>query len=140
MITCDAKWRTREVTINEMIGSEEKHVHLTVEGLRWFSAGAEAPDLYGCTDVDLEISPATNTLPIRRLQLSVGSTDRITAAWVRFPSLNIQRSAQQYTRLAEHRYRYQSGTYQTELSVDDRDLITEYPGGWVCVAAASPAR
>src|ERR1051325_6580735 len=61
IVTCDAQWRTREVAIEEMIGIEERHLHLTVDGPRWLASGVELPDLRGCTEVDLEISPSTNT-------------------------------------------------------------------------------
>ena len=52
----------------------------------------------------LEWSPSTNALPIRRMALKVGETRAVTAAWVRFPSLQVQRPEQSYEHLAEERY------------------------------------
>jgi hypothetical protein len=76
--------------------------------------------------VDLGCSPATNTLPIRRLRLAVGATQAIRAAWVRFPELTVVRAEQSYSRLDEFTYRYASGEFQAELTVDDEDLVTSY--------------
>ena len=64
--------------------------------------------LHGLTDVDLGITPATNTLPIRRLEPAIGEAVAVTAAWVRFPELTIEPLPQRYIRLAERCYRYES--------------------------------
>jgi hypothetical protein len=97
--------------------------------------------LDGCIDVDLGISPVTNTLAINRLKLEVGQQADVTTAWVRFPesgsdALSISPLAQRYRRLRGQRYLYQSGdsyddlSYQAILDVDDLGLITHYEGGW----------
>jgi hypothetical protein len=92
----------------------------------WTVDGIPARELRGCTDVDLGCSPATNTLPIRRLRLAVGSTHTIRVAWVRFPELTVGRAEQSYSRLDEFTYRYASGELQAELIVDDEDLVAAY--------------
>lgn len=130
-VACDATWQTRAVDITLTEGTRERALQITVdESARWWIDGAERTDLRGCREVDLEVTPATNTLPIRRLGLPIGASETITAAWVRFPSLTILSTAQQYTRLDAHRYRYESGTYQTEIDVDSSGLVTHYPDGW----------
>jgi hypothetical protein len=76
--------------------------------------------------VDLGCSPSTNTLPIRRLRLGVGASHTIQAAWVRFPELTVVKAAQTYTRVDDLTYRYASGDFQAELTVDDDGLVTAY--------------
>ncbi|HSO38824.1 MAG TPA: putative glycolipid-binding domain-containing protein [Labilithrix sp.] len=92
----------------------------------WTVDGVDAPQLAGCTDVDLGCSPATNTLPLRRLGLQVGASRTIRAAWVRFPELTVAAADQIYTRVGEHMYRYSSGRYAADLTVDDLGLVTTY--------------
>ncbi len=92
----------------------------------WSRDAAKARDLKGCTDVDLGISPSTNTLPIRRLRLGVGRSASIRAAWVRFPELSVEKAVQTYTRLDEFTYRYASGSFEGELVVDDDGLVAGY--------------
>jgi hypothetical protein len=96
----------------------------------------ELPELAEFVDVDLEISPSTNTLPIRRLNLAIGESRELTAAWVRFPELTVEPLAQRYTRLAERRYRYESvvSGFTAELEVDDLGLVVTYEGLWQRVA------
>lgn len=92
----------------------------------WTVDGAPAKTLKGCTDIDLGCSPSTNTLPIRRLRLAVGASSTIRAAWIRFPELEVVKAAQTYTRLDEFTYRYASGDFAAELTVDDDGLVSSY--------------
>jgi hypothetical protein len=86
--------------------------------------------------VDLAITPATNTLPIRRLQLQVGHSESVTAAWVKVPELTVQPLPQRYTRLTKNSYRYESSNgFSAEIFVDDLGLVITYSGGWEQIAA-----
>jgi hypothetical protein len=92
--------------------------------------------VHGCNDVDLSVTPATNTLPIRRLDLPIGKSESVIAAWVKFPELAVQPLSQRYTRLAKNTYRYESETgFSAEIGVDDLGLVTAYPGDWERIAA-----
>ena len=92
----------------------------------WSVDGKVVRALKGCTDVDLGCSPSTNMLPIRRLGLGIGASQAIKAAWVRFPELTVVKAAQTYSRLDEFTYRYASGDFEAELTVDDDGLVTAY--------------
>lgn len=132
-VRCDAGWRTRSATIAGWIG--EREVRLTLErdaGDRWRVAGAGVPALDGCRDVDLAFTPATNTLPIRRLRLAVGTEAAVRAAWVRFPDLSTEVLEQTYRRTAPDRYHYESagGAFRRELALSGAGFVTSYPGLW----------
>jgi len=131
-ISCDENWLTHRVRVERTIGSDAKNLALSVEGRGvWHSAGQELPDVHGCTDVDLALTPATNTLPIKRLNLQVGDSESVIAAWIKFPELTIEPLPQRYTRLGKNTYRYESNTgFSAEIVVDDLGLVTTYPGGW----------
>lgn len=135
-VECDPAWATRAVMVELQIGEVERALRLAVDDRqRWSGDGADLPALRGCLDVDLSVTPATNTLPIRRLALPVGAGADATAAWVRFPALTVEPLAQRYTHLAERQYRYASATgYSTHLDVDDLGLVMRYPSGWEQVA------
>jgi len=62
----------------------------------------------------------------RRLRLGVGATKTLQAAWLTFPDLAIVKAAQKYTRIDEFTYRYASGTFEAELTVDDDGLVAAY--------------
>src|SRR5213593_532265 len=138
-IACDPAWRTLAAEISlDRVGAQ-RELHVTVrDGGSWWLEGEEDPRLRGCTDIDLEVSPSTNTIPIRRLNLTVGGEADVTAAWVRFPGLTVEPLHQRYTRTAANRYRYASGNFATDIDVDELGLVTRYEGGWSQEAAAQP--
>jgi hypothetical protein len=132
-VRCNLAWRTQMAEVKLELGVMTQTLWLTVdEGGRWRLDDQELAALAGCLDVDLGFSPSTNTLPVRRLGLEVGQSAEVTAAWVRFPSLEIRPLQQRYTRLTENRYRYESGggTFVAELEVDELGLVMDYQGGW----------
>jgi uncharacterized protein len=131
-IHCDENWLTHRVQVERTIGNDVKNLILTVESRGvWRSSGQELPGVRGCDDVDLAVTPATNTLAVKRLNLQVGSSESIIAAWVKFPELTVQPLSQRYTRLRKDTYRYESNTgFSAEIMVDDLGLVTTYPGGW----------
>jgi hypothetical protein len=139
-ITCDKEWKTRAVHVTERLGAANRELHLMSDGAgRWHADGDYVPALDASIDVDLEVTPATNTLPIRRLQLKVGGTSDIQAAWVRFPELTVEASSQRYTRLAKQRYQYESraGLFTAVLDVDELGLAYLYGDIWMRNAATT---
>jgi uncharacterized protein len=135
-IRCDQEWRTEDVALDGWVGSELVRHEIKVDARRhWYFDGAERPDLDGCFDIDLGFSPLTNTLPIRRLNLVVGASSPVRAAWVPVPGFDLRLLDQVYTRLDVSRYRYESGggRFVADLEVDEEGLVIEYPGFWrVC--------
>jgi hypothetical protein len=137
-ISGDRLARTRRVTVAVWHGLEERRLALLSDlAGSWRLDGSPADQIHGCIDVDLSISPITNTLPIRRLALAAGASAEVTAAWVRFPTLAVEPLRQRYTRLDERHYRYESDTgFSAELEVDEAGLVIDYPGGWTAVTVA----
>jgi hypothetical protein len=125
-------WATRLVDVTRFLPQPKLRLELRADGRgRWWRDGEEAPELEGCIDVDLGCTPATNTLPIRRLGLAVGQEAEIVAAWVRFPELEVRSLPERYRRLAPDRYEYASTTFRAELDVDEHGLVIDYAGAWV---------
>ncbi len=132
-IECDQDWKTRTVDIHQERASEVKRLTLEVgQDQVWRAAGSIVPFATGFYDIDLEITPATNTLPIRRVGLQEGQSAQIDAVWIRFPSLSIEPLQQRYTRIEHNKYQYEglSSAYQTQLEVDESGLVLSYFGVW----------
>jgi hypothetical protein len=94
-------------------------------------SGTALPRLSGAIDIDISITPFTNTLPIRRLNLRRGEFAEILAVYVQLPSLDITTDRQRYTCLEyAKRYRYESvdSDFTREIEVDDHALVVTYPG------------
>ena len=137
MICCDDHWRTETAHIVQSWHGEVRRLSLRQDSPgRWSRDGMVDETLDGCTDIDLGLSPITNTLPIRRLGLAVGDTAEIKAAWVLFPALEVKAARQTYEREREQSYIYRSVTsgFRARLDVDDEGFTREYEGIWTRIA------
>ena len=69
--------------------------------------------------------------------IAPGETRAVAAAWIRFPSLEVERLDQSYERLDERRYRYRSGLFTADLLVDDDAMVLQYGVNWKAVATGA---
>jgi uncharacterized protein len=132
-VVCDKAWRTRSVNLDGWIGARMVDLEIAVAaGGEWRLNGDPVATVHGCADVDLNFSPSTNLLPIRRLRLDIGEAAAVRAAWLRFPSLTLEPLEQVYRRIDERSYAYESGggAFAADLEVDETGFVTHYPGLW----------
>jgi len=154
-VRCDTGWRFRELTISVTGSAGERALDLvvTADG-GWLANGQPRADLAGCIDIDINCTPLTNTLPIRRLSWSAGQARDLGVAYVTVPELAVAKAEQRYTLLtpagknylAERQdpaslagcavFRYESGSFQADLPVDANGLVLDYPGIWQRVTAS----
>ena len=133
LIVCDSEWQTLSGKVTGWLSNQPVEVDITVDSAkRWRLNGTERPAVAGCTDVDLNFSPSTNLLPIRRLGLAIGEEARVQAAWLRFPSFTLERLAQLYRRVDAETYRYESAgvAFVTEIKTNPAGFVTSYPNFW----------
>lgn len=101
---------------------------------RWLVDGEGASHLDGCLDVDLEASAMTNALPVRRLDLRVGSGAAAPAVYVRAVDLAVERLEQFYLRTTDESthqcYDYIAPAFDVacRLVYDESGLVLDYPG------------
>ncbi len=125
----DALWRTREARLRTTAG----HVlHLESDGQgHWQENSKDQPALQGCIDIDIQATPITNTLPIRRLDLETGESMEIRLCYISMPELIVSAAAQRYTALdAGSLYRFESleDGFTADLPVDEDGFVLDYPG------------
>lgn len=90
-VVCDVGWRTVSCRVAGWVGDTTIEIAITVDThRRWWLNEREYPAVAGSIDVDLNFSPSTNLLPIRRLRLDVGGSAKVRAAWLRFPSFALE--------------------------------------------------
>jgi uncharacterized protein len=86
-------------------------------------------------DVDVQWSPLTNLMPVRRLGLDrAGSTGTFTMAWVSVPSLAVTLDEQRYTLLGVDgrdvcaRFENADGFFTAVIRCDADGVVLDYPG------------
>jgi uncharacterized protein len=98
--------------------------------------GGDLSALNDALDVDLALSPVTNSMPLLRHRLAEGSAPvELSVAWVSLPDLAVERSLQRYTfvrRDGENtivRFESLDGDgFTAEITIDGRGLLLDYPG------------
>jgi uncharacterized protein len=130
-IRCDKSWRVRSAEIVAV--GENRKVEISSDGKgNWSDASGKAlPKLAGAIDIDLSVTPFTNTLPIRRLKLRAGQSAEIVTVYILAPALTLATDPQRYTCIEpRRRYRYESleSDFTRDIEVDDHALVVTYPG------------
>jgi hypothetical protein len=133
MILCNAAWHTVSGRVTGWVGNATVEIELTVDAACcWRLNDTVCPAVTGCLDLDLNFSPSTNLLPIRRLDLAIGQEAEVQAAWLRFPQFTLEPLAQRYRRLDVTTYRYESadGRFVADLQVNTAGFVTRYVHFW----------
>lgn len=131
----DSQWRTQRFSLRQHRAGEDRS--LTIERLGengWGVNGERGSELADCLDLDLTITPFTNTLAIRQLALGPDEAKAMVAVYVRIPQLKVIPARQRYLRSdpqePPRRFVY-SGLdtgFVEEITVDEYALVVNYPG------------
>lgn len=126
-VNLDGDWQTQLLQVQRTDGII---ITLSTDGAgNWSDSHGDRPDLAGCIDIDFEVTPFTNTLPIRRAPLAIGESRRFRMAYVPADTLEPFPDEQVYTRLDDTRYRFEEadGSFTAELDVDADGFVIHYP-------------
>lgn len=131
-IELDAGWRAHSVRIaSEQPDGSVIGLALQADGIGNWTDGIGMPlhELDGCIDVDIQATPFTNTLPIRRLHLAQDQPEQIMVAYIPVPSLDVSPMEQRYTGIGDGRVRYESvrSGFVADLDVDADGIVVTYP-------------
>lgn len=123
-------WHVRQFILFRDL--DEPDLWLATDGAgRWGEMnGAHRLELDGCHDVSLDITPFSQTIPVRRLPLHVGHTADITTVTVDVETLEVRPDHQRYTRAGERQWVFthlETGD-ETAFEVDEHGLVLDQPG------------
>jgi len=135
-ISCGDDWSARSVTIEQRLGDAQRRLRLERVGDGWLVDGVRDVRLDGCAEPDLGLTPSTNAVAVRRLELAIGQAAEIKCAWVKFPALSVEPSLQRYERLGDRDYRYTNAAsgFTALVAVDALGLPVTYENIWTRIA------
>jgi hypothetical protein len=142
-IVCNTAWETLSSVVSGLVQNKKINCEISVDKRKqWKKNKKFCPEVSGCTDLDLNFSPSTNLLPIRRLKLSPGEKADVKAAWLRFPSFKLEMLEQTYYKVDKETYRYESnnGKFKREIRVNKSGMVTVYPDYWEVEAVNEPSQ
>jgi uncharacterized protein len=137
-IKTNQHWETVYAEINSRHSDRVQRVWLEGDGKgNWKSEGKEESRFNGCIDIDIPLTPFTNTLPINRLNLTPNQAQEIQVIYIDLLERQIRPVRQKYTRLSASEYHYENvpNDFEANLRVDESGLVVDYPSLFVRTAA-----
>lgn len=129
-------WVIQSVLINVLSGDPFTiSLEKDFEG-NWHNGnGKIIPGFNLCIDIDISVTPFTNTLPINRLKIPAGHSQKIEVLYFNLPEIEFKPTKQQYTNLGNGYYKYENleSGFTSVIRVNDEGFVIDYPGIWQMV-------
>jgi len=95
----------------------------------WTKNGAPVNEFKGCIDIDISLTPFTNSLPINRLQWELNKPQQITVLFLDILSQEIMPTQQCYTKLSNTKFKFENvpNDFEAIITVDASGMVVNYP-------------
>lgn len=102
---------------------------------KWTQSGHTRPEWAQCIDIDISLTPLTNTLPINRLRLEPKERREIDVLYINIFKDEIKPVKQFYTNLGGDLFKYEGvfRDFTADIKVDDEGLVVDYPTLFSCI-------
>lgn len=137
-IKTNSAWETVFVELHARHSNRQQDYIFEGDGKgNWMANGEHAIALNGCIDVDIPLTPFTNTLPINRLRLSSNEERQIKVIYFDVLDDQITPVTQKYVCLSKTRFHYENvpNDFEAIIEVDNLGLVVDYPSLFVRTAA-----
>jgi hypothetical protein len=138
IIRTDLNWRTLFFDIKSRHSNTIQHLSYESDGgWNWSSNRRILHEFKNCIDIDIPLTPFTNTLPINRLKLESGQRKEISVIYIDLLNNKITPVTQQYVRLSTTKYHYENvpNDFEADIEVDQDGYVIDYPQLFVRTAA-----
>nr|WP_281070707.1 putative glycolipid-binding domain-containing protein [Oceaniglobus trochenteri] len=129
VVRCDRHWHTTGADVTGTFGASALGWRFQRNGA-WTVNGTAVPGTDDCIDIDLGFTPATNLLPLRRLEATLDQPQAVTALWLSWPAGRVQPLSQRYHRIDAQTLRYGAPGFDADLVAHPSGFVTHYPTGW----------
>ncbi|MEI5908617.1 putative glycolipid-binding domain-containing protein [Bacillus spongiae] len=130
VIEMNNRWFTRNVQVYDI--GKNKSICLQSDGKgKWFSNEKHVKEMDGAIDVDISVTPFSNTLPINRVEWQEKQVRTFNMIYIDVHTLSLKNIEQEYTYLGAfsegRKFRYKCREYKTIITVDETGLVLDYP-------------
>jgi uncharacterized protein len=136
-IKTNENWQTLYAEVQCQHNNQRKKLLLEGDGKgNWRLNGKPADQFKGCIDVDIPLTPFTNTLPVNRLKLAGGEERQIQVVYVDLLEQQTNPVKQKYIRLSNTAYHYENvpNDFEADIEVDELGFVVDYPSLFVRTA------
>ncbi|CDQ17840.1 hypothetical protein SAMN05192559_102366 [Halobacillus karajensis] len=124
-------WKTKKIKIYQE-GVPEPFIVQAEKQDKWWVNGSYNENLDGATNIDLTITPFTNTLPINRVSWKTGESRTFKMVYIDVLRREVLPLLQVYTYLGDNEgqriFQYRCREFETALVVNEQGWVVEYPG------------
>ena len=123
-------WQTISVEVKSVIGNAfQTFIYRSNGKGSWQENGKTLEEFRGCIDVDLPLTPFTNSLPINRLKLKKHEEQQVKVIYMDLVEAKIKPLTQKYTRLSDTEYKYENvpNDFEAVITVDELGFVVDYP-------------
>ena len=123
-------WETVSLEIIRHYRNERSRFSLESDGNgNWKINGNPQLKFKGCIDVDIPLTPLTNTLPVNRLKLKTGQEKIIKVLYCDLLRNEFKAVNQKYVRVSDSVYQYENvpNDFESDIQVDEHGFVVDYP-------------
>lgn len=136
-IDIDKNWYLRKVNIKSLL-DDSKSLCLYSDTLgNWKTeSGQTIDELQGCYDVDISLTPFTNSFPVKRLGDGLRHRTHLSVVYIDLSQWAFNKASQFYTKKSDNTYLYEGvfRNFSANLLFDDLGFISEYLGSVLFLA------
>jgi len=127
-IRTNGRWETTFVNVKTQFDNFIETLTLEKIDKKYLLNGNPCVELNDIIDIDISLTPFTNSLPINRLQLKDGDQQIIDVIYFDIFERKIKPVKQVYKRLTSGQYIFENDdkTFKANILVDEQGLIVDY--------------
>lgn len=124
------QWETIFVGIFGQHKNQQHRLRFDGDGKGGWTVNGKAEKKFdGCIDIDIPLTPFTNTLPINRLKLSPQEEKHIKVIYCDLLQGEFTAVNQKYIKLSDSIYHYENvpNDFEADIEVDAQGFVVDYP-------------
>lgn len=122
-------WIVKSFEINYSFNKINRKISGVRSNAEWIIDGQAHNEFKNCVDIDITLTPFTNSLPINRLNLSIDQSKQIDVVYINILEDKLYPVKQQYAKKSLTQYNFQNvpNDFEADITVDKEGFVAHYP-------------
>lgn len=128
-INAAADWKVISFRIIYTLSGVKHTISASHTHKGWMINGQVRPEFNNCTDIDITLTPCTNSLPVNRLKPQNNKPQQIEVLYIDVLENTFRITRQQYTKKSTSVYNFQNvpNDFEADIVVDNDGFVEHYP-------------
>ena len=129
-IKVNRNWESIFLEVKTQLSEKEVSINCHSDGRgNWTKNGEAVNEFKDCIDIDISLTPLTNSLPINRLQWALNKPQQINVLFLDILSQEMLVVKQRYTKLSDTEYKFENvpNDFEAIITVDESGMVVNYP-------------